>query len=117
TSPVRMCQPVSESVSSQPTPVVDQNRTRMRSRKARSDKVGISGAKRSSCGTRFVRCDCCRKPMNDTNEPHRCLRPGRKLGSSGELDLPLRQTKHPEHATSWSDATKEHLHKICASTC
>src|SRR5215470_4997374 len=42
-SPVRICQPVSESVSSHPTPVVDQNRTRIGSRKARSESVGVSG--------------------------------------------------------------------------
>src|SRR5579864_5138365 len=101
TSPVRMCQPVSESVSSQPTPVVDQNRTRMGSRKARSDRVGISGAKRSSLRTGVVRCDCSREPMNDTTEPHLTVACARmKLGSSGALDSPLRQTKHPEDVTS-----------------
>src|SRR5579872_1258626 len=116
TSPVRMCQPVSESVRSQPTPVVDQNRMRMGSRKARSDSVGMSGAKRSSLSTGVVRYDCSREPIIETNEHHRCARPGTKLEPSGALDSPLRQTKHPEHVTSWSDATKERLHKICGST-
>ena len=39
-SPVRMCHPVSESVRSQPTPVVHQNNTRIGIRKAASDRDG-----------------------------------------------------------------------------
>src|SRR5581483_5775137 len=42
-SPVRICQPVSESVSSHPTPVVHQKSTRIGIKKARSDREGRNG--------------------------------------------------------------------------
>src|SRR5580704_3886491 len=40
-SPARICHPVSESASSQPTPLVHQKSTKIGIRKARSDKEGI----------------------------------------------------------------------------
>ena len=42
-SPVRICHPVSESVSSHPTPVVHQKSTRIGIKKARSDRDGRNG--------------------------------------------------------------------------
>ncbi len=42
-SPVRICHPVSESLSSHPTPVVHQKSTRIGIKKARSDRDGTNG--------------------------------------------------------------------------
>jgi hypothetical protein len=47
-SPARICQPVSESVSSHPTPVVDQNSTTIGIKKARSDNDGKNEPHESS---------------------------------------------------------------------
>src|SRR4029077_483588 len=47
-SPVRTCQPVSESVSSQATPVGHQNKTRIGIKKERSDRDGARETQRPS---------------------------------------------------------------------
>src|SRR5713101_6220945 len=47
-SPARICQPESESVSSQPTPVVHQNSTTIGIKKARSDNDGKNEPHESS---------------------------------------------------------------------